>query len=242
MIVPTEPIVFPSPTKTFRKDQYDAIQPTRPELSAAGKGVLITGGGQGIGAAIAEAFAKAGAREVIITGRTARTLSATKSQIDAAYPKTSFRYFVASVSDATAIKNVFESINRPIDILVANAGYLPTTAKVTNMDIDDFWEAYETNVKGSVILAQLFAKYSSKTDPVFVSVNTGIAHFPGGGFGGEVVGYASSKIALAKVMEYLSAEEPHMRVYSLQPGVVHTAMNDKHGVVVGDDSKYPFPK
>lgn len=37
-------------TKTIRRDPYDAISPTNPELSAAGKVIIITGGGTGLGA------------------------------------------------------------------------------------------------------------------------------------------------------------------------------------------------
>lgn len=37
-------------TKTIRRDPYDAISPTKPELSAAGKVIIITGGGTGLGA------------------------------------------------------------------------------------------------------------------------------------------------------------------------------------------------
>jgi hypothetical protein len=48
--------VAPSATKTFHHDVYAAINPTNPHLSAAGKTVLITGGGQGIGVSFAKAF------------------------------------------------------------------------------------------------------------------------------------------------------------------------------------------
>lgn len=37
-------------TKTIRRDPYGAISPTNPELSAAGKIIVITGGGTGLGA------------------------------------------------------------------------------------------------------------------------------------------------------------------------------------------------
>ena len=37
-------------TKTIRRDPYDALSPSKPENSAAGKIILITGGGTGLGA------------------------------------------------------------------------------------------------------------------------------------------------------------------------------------------------
>jgi hypothetical protein len=51
----------PFPTKTSHKTAYPAISPTRPELTAKGKTIVITGGGTGIGAETALYFAKAGA-------------------------------------------------------------------------------------------------------------------------------------------------------------------------------------
>ena len=60
---------FVSFTKTYHNKPYDDISPTRPELSAAGKNVVVTGGGTGIGKAIATAFTQAGAKSVAILGR-----------------------------------------------------------------------------------------------------------------------------------------------------------------------------
>ena len=41
--------IFPAPTKVYRSNTYATLSPDRPELSAASKTVLITGGGTGIG-------------------------------------------------------------------------------------------------------------------------------------------------------------------------------------------------
>lgn len=48
-------------TKTYHNKPYDLISPSRPELSASGKNVVITGGGTGVGKSIALSFAQAGA-------------------------------------------------------------------------------------------------------------------------------------------------------------------------------------
>ncbi|KAJ8071470.1 hypothetical protein OCU04_001790 [Sclerotinia nivalis] len=74
---------FPCPTATWRNDVYPAIDATQPHLSQAGKTIIITGAGSGIGRETALTFAKAGAKHIILIGRTAATLLETQTQIPA---------------------------------------------------------------------------------------------------------------------------------------------------------------
>lgn len=57
---------FSSPVKEWHNDTYASIDPSRPELFAIGKKVVITGGGHGIGRGTAIAFAQAGAAAIAI--------------------------------------------------------------------------------------------------------------------------------------------------------------------------------
>ncbi|KAF4826565.1 hypothetical protein CGCTS75_v008959 [Colletotrichum tropicale] len=52
--------------KTYHKEPYAAISPRLPELSQQDNTVLITGGSEGIGFAIAKAFIEASAKEIVI--------------------------------------------------------------------------------------------------------------------------------------------------------------------------------
>lgn len=65
---------YPAPVTEWHNDTYDAIHPQRPELSQAGKTVVVTGAGSGIGREVVNAFALAGARAIHILGRTKQTL------------------------------------------------------------------------------------------------------------------------------------------------------------------------
>jgi NAD(P)-dependent dehydrogenase (short-subunit alcohol dehydrogenase family) len=161
-------------TPTYHHHSYPAIDPSRPELSAKGKVVVITGGGQGIGRATALAFAQADAYAIIITGRTQKTLLETKAELEQINPVTKVRTFVGNVTDADAIRTIFESIKQEfghVDVLVSNAGYLPNRAPISKQDPDDFWKAFEINTKGAFIVVREFLGIASP-NATLINVST----------------------------------------------------------------------
>lgn len=132
---------FPAPVDEWHNDTYEAINPTRPELSQAGKVIVITGGGSGLGRDIAEAYALAGATTIHVIGRTIQTLEETKSLIESKYPKAQVAAHVADISDRDATIKAAKAIGN-WNVLVGNAGYLPTAKPITE-DPDDWWRAFE---------------------------------------------------------------------------------------------------
>ena len=112
----------PSFTKTFHHDTYPAIDPTRPELSAAGKIVVISGGGQGIGAANVKAFARAGAAHIAIFGRKGSTLNAVKSEVEASN-KTRVHVYQADVTDEAAINHIFADVEQKLGKVSKKSGH-----------------------------------------------------------------------------------------------------------------------
>ncbi|KAK1092522.1 hypothetical protein LTR48_004178, partial [Friedmanniomyces endolithicus] len=77
---------YPSLTSEWHDKTYPAIDPKRPELSAKGKTIVISGGGSGIGRGIAQAFALAGASAIAILGRRQALLEETKLLIASKLP------------------------------------------------------------------------------------------------------------------------------------------------------------
>jgi len=63
-------------------DTYPRVNPLFLTNEFAGKSVLITGGGYGIGIAIAKSFAEAGISEIILVGRTESKLKATADDLE----------------------------------------------------------------------------------------------------------------------------------------------------------------
>lgn len=72
---------FPSPTAIYHGNPSPVIDPTQKHLSAAGKIVLVTGGGTAIGKATVEAFAKAKADHIFLVGRRLNLLTEVEKKV-----------------------------------------------------------------------------------------------------------------------------------------------------------------
>jgi NAD(P)-dependent dehydrogenase (short-subunit alcohol dehydrogenase family) len=223
-------------TPTYHHHSYPAIDPSRPELSAKGKVVLITGGGQGIGKATARAFAQANAHAIIITGRTQKTLFETKAELEKINIDTKVHTFVGDVTNADAVRAIFDSIKQEfgnVDVLVSNAGYLPESAPFSKQDPDEFWKAFEINTKGAFNVVRAFLSVASP-NATLINVSTAAAHIglPGG------QGYSSSKTAALSLFEFFQNENDSLRVISVHPGVILSAMSIKAGFPPQDDGEF----
>lgn len=121
-----------------------------------GKRALVTGGTHGLGMAMAEGLAKAGA-ELIIT-------STTPSKLDTslAYYRekgyTASGYIFDITNEVLAAKKVAEILTQgPINILVNNAGIIKREPAIS-MSISDFRRVVDVDLVGAFIMSQLVAK------------------------------------------------------------------------------------
>lgn len=223
----SEFVQVPTYTKAFHHEPYAAISPTRPELSTKGKSVVITGGGTGIGAAIALAFAQSGASNIALLGRTEATLLNTKRAVNAAHPETNVHVITADVSNEesvqAAIGKFASSVGKKLDILVANAGVLPDPGSLLESDASLWWSGYEINVKGQFNLVRAFVPLAEKNATI-IGLTTSVLHFP---FVPGSSSYHGSKLAATKIFDYLHFENPELRVLQFHPGVVLTDMSQK---------------
>ncbi|KAF9893020.1 hypothetical protein FE257_012431 [Aspergillus nanangensis] len=210
---------FPSFVPTWHNDTYPAISPSRPELSAAGKTVIITGAGSGIGRATALSFARAGASRLILIGRTESTLLATQKLLtcDSAV-------HAVSIADEAGMKGVATAVGT-WDVLVLNAGSMATPASIVESDVGDWWQTFETNVKGGMICAKVFTPTANPTRAAVVSMTAGMM-LPAAMLVG-LSAYMASKVALVKVLEFISAENPNIVAVSVLPGIMETDMFNK---------------
>lgn len=110
------------------------------------KVAIVTGGGTGIGAAIALRYAKEGAN-VVIVGRRESILKETANLDDR------ISYVVGDITNSNDIKNVIDYINNNfdgrLDILVNNAGWCPVQP-ITEITIEDYDKAFKLDVRALV--------------------------------------------------------------------------------------------
>lgn len=186
--------------------------------------ILITGASKGLGKATAEALAAKGAR-LILTARSAGPLEAVAGQLGA----------IPVVSDASKeadIKRLFDKIETEwggLDVLVNNAGLARGSAKINEVELEDFQYVFGVNVFG----AAMMAKYASR---IFIRQNHGniinVASTAAlkGYAGGSI--YSSSKFALRCLTQCWQAElRPHnVRVMEINPTYVPTAFGTPDGV------------
>ena len=221
---------FPSPVKNYHQNTYPAINPARPELSTKGKIALISGGGAGIGASIAVSLAKSGITHLALLGRTKKTLEATKQAIGDLGLQTKVWVYTVDLKDLDSTTSTLDaftkSVGAKIDILVANAAYMPDLLSITDADPDDWWQGFEVTIRGNFNLLRAFQPRATP-DASLIHISSSALHIP---YMPGYSAYRASKIAATKVFEYFSYENPGVFVLQVHPGlIIGTTMSEKFG-------------
>ena len=166
-----------------------------------GRHALITGGGTGIGAAIAVALARAGAA-ISIAGRRKAPLD----EIAARLPKaTAIVADVTREADCTAMVAAARNAHGPIDLLIANAG-AAESAPVAKIDRAHWQRMIDVNLTGAFLTAQAaLADVTRKNADgprriVFMASTAGLQGYP------YVAAYCASKHGVVGLARALSIE------------------------------------
>lgn len=189
----------------------------------AGKVAIVTGSSRGIGRAIAEAFAQAGAK-VVISSRNQDACDAVAAQISAAHGPGSAMAFAASISSKTALEALVERTHAAfggIDILVCNAASNPHFGPMAGISDDQFRKIFDNNVLANHWLINMVApEMITRAQGAIIIVSS-----VGGLRGSRGIGaYNVSKAADLQLMRNLAVEfGPHnVRVNAIAPGVIRT--------------------
>lgn len=163
--------------------------------------VWITGGGSGIGRALAEEMASQGAH-VVVSGRRLERLDVVVQAIEAAGGRAS-----AVSCDVTDEESIAEAVTAivsaqgKLDVAVANAGFA-VSGRVEKLKADDWRRQFDTNVMGLALTAKHALPELRKTSGRVVLIGSvaGFICAPGHG------AYTASKHAVRAIGETLSAE------------------------------------
>lgn len=188
---------------------------TMGEKVLSGKVAVVTGGGTGIGKAIAELFCREGA-QVVITGRDAGRLNAVAEKIGA----TAFQTDVAIEDEVAGLFDFVRQKFQRLDILVNNAGVTGPVSAASVMEMADWDRTIATNVRG-VLLCIKYAvpqlKKAGGGSIINMSSLMGLRGYP------MRSAYTASKFAVIGITEAVAHEvgRDGIRVNALCPGAVN---------------------
>lgn len=189
-------------------------------MQLEGKVALVTGGGTGIGAAIAERFVAEGAR-VCITGRRREMLE----KVAGSLPKGSVTVCVGDVSEESAPQQMVDaalSINGRLDVLVNNAGICPTDT-VVDMELAVWRQVLNTNLTGPFLTMKAAIPHMIEAGGgsiINVASLAGVVAVPGS------PGYCATKAGLIHLTKQVALDfgKDNVRCNVVCPGPVRTEM------------------
>jgi len=183
-----------------------------------GRTALVTGGGTGLGKAIATCLAASGAR-VVIAGRRTEVLDEAAQEIGHGCETAALD--IADIPGIAPFEADLAERVGPVDILVNNAGNTLKKAFEAST-IADFDAVFDVHVRGALELSRTVIRRLTATEAagsiVFISSMTAYIGQP------LVSGYTISKTAINGVVRALSAETASrgIRVNGVAPGWIDT--------------------
>lgn len=124
---------------------------TAARAALAGRTALVTGGGNGLGAAMCRALASEGVR-VIATGRTESSLTGTVASL-----ATPGRSAVVDVADPSSVGALAEDLaDEDVSIVVNNAGVPGPVTPLTELATTDWDDVFAVNVRGVFLVCRAF--------------------------------------------------------------------------------------
>lgn len=188
------------------------------QIDLGGRTALVSGSSQGIGAAIAEGLARAGAT-VILNGRNSRSVTRAAETLARAVPDADIKKFAADIATERGALTAAERYP-DVDILINNLGIFGATPALEISDEE--WRRYfEVNVLAAVRLTRLYL-------PGMISRGWGRVQYIGSDSAvvtpAEMIHYGVSKTALLGVSRGFAkaAAGSGVTVNSVLAGPTHT--------------------
>lgn len=215
-------------TSVVHNDTYPAIDSAQVDFS--GKAVFISGATRGLGRAMSVAFARAGASQIAVGGRSdlGTTVAAMEAAAAAAgRPAPQIEAVRFDLTDAASVegaaRQVAAAFGGRVDVVVNNAGVLAAMAPIVAADPDAWMQNFAVNVRGPFLAARSFIPLLLRSDVrtmVTVCSVAALLATPG------ISGYQISKLAELRLSEFICAEHAQdgLLAYSIHPGNIPTDM------------------
>ncbi|MCW5588641.1 MAG: SDR family NAD(P)-dependent oxidoreductase [Legionellales bacterium] len=180
---------------------------------------VVTGGGSGVGRALAINLAKDNNLQVLIVGRTLETLNKTKKLAD-----NKIQIVQADIATELGRAAILEVIPKDarIKYLIHNAAVIEAS-ELKDIQLKDWRYQVEVNLEAPLFLTQTFLPYL--TNGPILNISSGFARIPAHG----IAPYCITKAGLYMLYQCLSLEleQFNIKIGSLGPGVVDTPFQDK---------------
>jgi len=144
-------------------------------MKLSGRTILVTGGGSGIGLALAAKFLDLG-NEVIVTGRRASKLEEAKAR----HPK--LNTIVGDVADPASVSALAEELRTrfpKLDVLVNNAGvYSNRNLALRSADLGTLTAEIDVNLSGTIRVTSALVDLIKANRGTIINVSSGLAFVP----------------------------------------------------------------
>ena len=209
-------------------------------MNLKGKNALVTGGGRGLGKAVAISLANEGVN-VGITGRNEESLKTTVAELEKLGVKAAYSVF--DVEEMAQVEQGVASIASQlgsIDILINNAG-VGDFGSFEEMPVETWEKVMKVNLFGVYYVAKAalpYLKQNKEGDIVNVASTAGLKGAP------NMSAYCASKAAVISLSQSLMAElrKFNIRVITLTPSTIATDMSIEGKLTDGNPEKVLQPE
>ena len=184
---------------------------------------IVTGASRGLGLALTRALVADG-WEVVVDGRAGDELIAAISDLNGPGHAVAIPGDVTDPDHRRHLAKAAAGVGR-VRLIVNNASYLGPSPQpvLANYPLDTLRRVYEVNTLAPLALIQALIPLMPEEGGVIINITSdaGVEGYAGWG------GYGSSKAALEQLSRVLAAEQPHLRVYWVDPGDMNTRMQQE---------------
>ena len=208
-------------------------------FSLEGKIILITGASSGIGKAVAQECAAAGAT-CILTARNEERLSTTLSNLDGE----GHQYILADLSKPDSIETIVEQLPK-LDGVVSCAGIVETKMlKFT--EEEDLLRLFNTNAFSSIRLIRTLVQQKKLKKEASIVIISSISGVRCGYLGGSIYGATKGALEGFTKATALELAPQKIRVNTITPGMVETSLLKDSEIdselLEADKQKYPLKR